>query len=72
MIGDVAECKEATMSNVATMIFVLGGTLIFGGVLLYLSLLPGSPRGASPKRRTAAEATAVVAAASDREREEMH
>ncbi|RUP11193.1 hypothetical protein [Hyphomicrobium sp.] len=58
------------MSNFVTMVFVLGGTLIFGGVLLYFSLLPGSPRNVSSKRRTAAEATAVVAAASDRDREE--
>jgi len=57
------------MSNFVTMVLVLGGTLIFGGVLLYFSLLPGSPRYASSKRRTAAEATAVAAAASDRDRE---
>lgn len=56
------------MSNFVTMVLVLGGTL-FGGVLLYFSRLPGSPRTDSSKRRT--EATAVVAAASDRDREEV-
>lgn len=58
------------MSNFVTMVLVLGGTLIIGCVLLYFSLLPGSPRTGSSKRRAAAEATAVVAAASDRDSEE--
>jgi hypothetical protein len=43
------------MGNFATMIMVLGGTFLIAGALLYYSLLPGSPRTGSSKRRAAVD-----------------
>jgi hypothetical protein len=57
------------MGNFATMIMVLGGTFLIAGALLYYSLLPGTPRTGSSKRRAAVETTAILAATSDRDSE---
>ncbi len=55
------------MDNFTTMIVVLGGTLLFAAVLLYLSLPSGS-RVSNSKRRDAAQTAALMAATSDRVR----
>lgn len=52
------------LSNVTTMVLVLGGTLVCALALLYLSLLPGKPRTRAGRKRLSAEATTALMAAS--------
>jgi hypothetical protein len=53
------------MSDLATMILVLGGTFVVGGGLLYFSLMSELRRTDASKRNTAVKATAVMAAMRD-------
>lgn len=53
------------MSNLLTMIMVLGGTFVAGAALLYLSLMTGRQRPPRQGRGRALETTAVMAATQD-------
>ncbi|HEY8128645.1 MAG TPA: hypothetical protein VIF39_08030 [Hyphomicrobium sp.] len=53
------------MSDLTTMVLILGGTLVCAMALLYFSLLPGAPRSRTSKRDAAIETTAAMAAAND-------